>query len=75
MSDDIETDEDFDIDEVLAQISALREEHRRLDDEITALYTQGVTDMMKIARMKKQKLKLKDRIAHLTDLVNPDIIA
>jgi len=35
----------------------------------------GAVDMLKIGRMKKIKLRLKDRIARIEDLLTPDIIA
>jgi len=34
-----------------------------------------VVDQLKVARLKKEKLQLKDRIADLEDRVTPDIIA
>lgn len=46
-----------------------------LDDEIIALRENGAADMLKIRRMKKIKLKLKDRIAAIEDSLTPDIIA
>lgn len=61
--------------QALAQLQELRQQHRHLDDEITALQQNGVTDMLKIARLKKFKLKLKDQISRLEDKVTPDIIA
>lgn len=59
----------------LAELAELRAEHRHLDTNIRALYDLGVTDMLKIARMKKLKLQIKDRIAALEDELTPDIIA
>ena len=57
---------------LLAQLKA---EHRRIDQEITALIETGVTDMIKISRMKKIKLSIKDQIAYLENQTTPDIIA
>lgn len=59
----------------LARLEQLRAEHRRLDTDIKALHELGITDMLKIARLKKMKLRLKDRIAALEDKLTPDIIA
>lgn len=53
----------------------LKAEHRRLDDEITALRLAGTIDQLEIARLKKRKLLLKDEIQLLSDRIIPDIIA
>lgn len=68
--------EDFlDQDALKARIMQLRSEHRALDGQITALIETGVADQLKIARLKKEKLFLKDRISALEDQMTPDIIA
>jgi hypothetical protein len=56
-------------------LELLKAEHRRLDEEITALREQGVGDQLEIARLKKRKLMLKDEIQALNDRIIPDIIA
>ncbi|MEM8811259.1 MAG: DUF465 domain-containing protein [Pseudomonadota bacterium] len=56
-------------------LEELRQEHRDLDDSITALLATGSANQMQIQRMKKRKLALKDRIATLEDRLYPDIIA
>ncbi len=61
--------------DLLARLEFLREEHRAVDAAVEALQDTGVADQLKIARLKKRKLTLKDQIAHLEDQVNPDIIA
>jgi len=53
----------------------LRGEHRRIDAEIKAIIEAGVFDIMKIKRMKKIKLSLKDQIAIMENQLTPDIIA
>jgi hypothetical protein len=53
----------------------LKAEHRRLDEEITALRLAGTIDQLEIARLKKRKLLLKDEIQQLGDRIIPDIIA
>ena len=58
-----------------ALLLSLRTEHRRLDQEIKALIETGAVDMLKLGRMKKVKLSLKDKIARLEDAITPDIIA
>ena len=57
------------------QLEQLKIEHRDLDDAITALTMQPVVDQLQIARLKKKKLILKDRIMRLEDQLVPDIIA
>lgn len=57
------------------KLEVLRQEHRDLDEAITALQERGSADMLTIKRLKKQKLGLKDRIAQLQDRILPDIIA
>ena len=56
-------------------LELLKAEHRRLDEEITALRLAGTIDQMEIARLKKRKLVLKDQIEVLNDRIIPDIIA
>ena len=56
-------------------LEQLRIEHRDLDDAIQALMTQARTDQLQIARLKKKKLSLKDRIMRLEDQLIPDILA
>ena len=61
--------------EILSLIERLKDEHRRIDQEIDALIETGVADMLKVKRMKKIKLSMKDQIAYLQNQVTPDIIA
>jgi hypothetical protein len=56
-------------------LEQLKIEHRDLDDAINALRGQAVVDQLQIARLKKKKLVLKDRIMRLEDQLLPDIIA
>jgi hypothetical protein len=53
----------------------LRIEHRDLDAAIEALRAVTNPDEIQIARLKKRKLKLRDEIAMLEDMLVPDIIA
>ena len=61
--------------EVRQRIELLRIEHRDLDAATAALLVDGRPDQLQIARLKKRKLRLKDEIAQLEDLLIPDIIA
>jgi hypothetical protein len=56
-------------------LNSLRTEHRRIDNEIKALIETGVADMLKVRRMKKIKLSLKDQITFIENQLTPDIIA
>ncbi|MBU2991940.1 DUF465 domain-containing protein [Octadecabacter sp. 1_MG-2023] len=60
---------------LLIQLGVLRQDHRDLDEAIHALQETGTADMLTVKRLKKQKLKLKDKIAVLEDRTTPDIIA
>jgi len=68
-------DDEIDIEGIKQELATLKSEHRQLDAEINALRETGAVDMLKIVRMKKIKLKLKDKIAALEDSLTPDIIA
>ena len=56
-------------------LQALRIEHRDMDTAIAALLATPIPDQLQIARLKKRKLLLKDKIAVLEDQLIPDIIA
>lgn len=56
-------------------LRALRDAHRRLDEDIEALRASPVPDQLEIARRKKQKLQLRDEIERATDAAIPDLIA
>ena len=61
--------------EIRRELAELRQEHRDLDLAIAAMIESGTIDTIRIQRMKKRKLALKDRIAALEDRRLPDIIA
>ena len=61
--------------EIDTRLSSLRAAHRALDDRIAQLHADGHQTQVEIQRLKKQKLALKDRIAHLESDRIPDIIA
>jgi hypothetical protein len=62
-------------DVIQIKISELRQAHQDLDAAVAALERQAVVDQLLIARLKKQKLNLRDRISLLEDQLTPDIIA
>lgn len=57
------------------ELERLRQEHRDLDEATTAMAASALADPIRLQRLKKRKLALKDRIAELEDLLLPDIIA
>lgn len=62
--------------EIIARrIEVLRQEHGDLEAAIVALQTAPAVDQLQIARIKKRKLRLKDEISMLEDMLIPDIIA
>jgi hypothetical protein len=58
-----------------ARLALLRQEHADLDAAVFALQTEPAPDMLRIARLKKRKLQLRDQIAAMDDRLTPDIIA
>ncbi|HZC15983.1 MAG TPA: TIGR02444 family protein [Caulobacteraceae bacterium] len=60
---------------IQARIAELRQAHQDLDAAITALSANAMPDQLRIARLKKQKLALRDQISRLEDRLTPDIIA
>ncbi|WP_375397377.1 DUF465 domain-containing protein [uncultured Sphingomonas sp.] len=61
--------------EIAKRLDLLRTDHRDLDAALAALIATGSADQLRIARLKKRKLLLKDEIAMLEDQLIPDIIA
>jgi hypothetical protein len=62
-------------DAILMQLTELRHAHKDLDEAVVALQNRPVPDQLQIARLKRQKLALRDAIAALEDKLTPDIIA
>jgi hypothetical protein len=61
--------------EVVRWLEQLRVEHRDLDDVIQYLIDTKHPDLMRIQRLKKRKLKLKDMMAKLESELIPDLDA
>jgi hypothetical protein len=62
-------------DAVPVRIAELRQAHQDLDAAVAALQLQPQPDQLMVARLKRQKLALRDQIADLEDKLTPDIIA
>lgn len=60
--------------EIRLMVARLKQEHEDYDAAINAMIQTGC-DMLRIQRMKKKKLVLKDKISKLEDQIIPDIIA
>ena len=58
-----------------SQILDLEVRHRELDEQIAALETYPYLDQIKIRRLKKEKLRLKDLIQRLRAQAIPDLDA
>ncbi len=61
--------------EIRTRIEVARRDHRDLDSAIEALRLMPTVDMIQLQRFKKRKLRLRDEIAQLEDMLIPDIIA
>lgn len=63
-------------DDVLrVELDVFRKEHRDLDQEIHDMIEAGARDQLTLQRLKREKLRLKDKIARIEDRLTPDIIA
>lgn len=63
-----------DIDKMLERLEELRVRHRDLDQAIDKLEADGGQDF-KVMTLKREKLRIKDRIVWLSSKLTPDIIA
>ncbi len=57
------------------RLEELRIEHRDLDDVISRVNEEAPFDQIRMQRLKKRKLALRDQINHLESQLLPDIIA
>lgn len=60
--------------EIRLEFAKVKQEHADFDVAIDAMMAQGC-DPLRIQRMKKKKLTLKDRLQQLEDRIVPDITA
>ena len=72
---DMETYEALSEEDMTSLLQRLKTEHRAIDREVKAMIETGVMDMLKIKRMKKIKLAMKDKISFIENQITPDIIA
>jgi hypothetical protein len=66
---------DLDVEALKAKLAALKTEHRDLDEVIARLAEEAPFDQLKLQRLKKRKLALKDQISKIESELLPDIIA
>jgi len=67
--------DDEDIEELRRRLEEMKEEHRDLDDVIARVTEEAPFDQLRIQRLKKRKLVLKDMISRVESRLLPDIIA
>ena len=61
--------------EIIQRITELENEHRDLDEIIEVLIKSGEIDELKIKRLKKRKLLIKDMLICFENMLIPDIDA
>lgn len=61
--------------EIVRWLEQLKEEHRDLDEVIKYLIDTKHPDSMRVQRLKKRKLRLKDMMARLESELIPDLDA
>jgi len=57
------------------RINELRMEHDDLDDAIARLAENPLPDQLRVQRLKKRKLLLKDQLTYLERQLDPDVLA
>lgn len=57
------------------RLDNLRDEHRRIDDNISRLCHEPLGDDLTLRRLKKHKLIVRDRIALIERILTPDLPA
>lgn len=57
------------------RVNELRTEHDDLDDAIARLSEKPLPDQLRLQRLKKRKLLLKDQLTYLERQLDPDVMA
>lgn len=65
----------IDEDSLREQLEEHKREHKSLDEQINQLSKAGAVDFLTIAKLKKEKLRLKDCISRIESMLIPDILA
>lgn len=65
----------IDEDSLREQLEDLRREHKSLDDQIDQMSRAQAVDFLTIAKLKKEKLRVKDTIQRIESMLIPDILA
>jgi hypothetical protein len=66
---------DQNVEALQAKLAALKTEHRDLDEVIARVAEHAPFDQLRLQRLKKRKLLLKDQISQIESELLPDIIA
>ncbi len=66
---------DEEISQIQHEITELKLEHQDLDEIVERLMQDAEIEELKVKRLKKRKLLIKDRISRLEDKLIPDILA
>lgn len=61
--------------DIVRALEELRQEHRDLDEAIARMSEDPTVDQLRLTRLKKRKLKLKDWMARLESKLIPDMDA
>ncbi|MFA7275409.1 MAG: YdcH family protein [Pseudobdellovibrionaceae bacterium] len=64
-----------DEDSLREQLDELKAEHKALDEQIDLLTRSQAVDFLTIAKLKKEKLRVKDTIQRIESMLIPDILA
>ncbi|MEO8813205.1 MAG: DUF465 domain-containing protein [Caulobacteraceae bacterium] len=65
----------IDVEAIRSGLLHLRQAHADLDAAVAALLALPDPDQLRVARLKKRKLVLRDQIAQLENRLTPDLIA
>ncbi len=65
----------IDEDSLRDQLEDLKREHKSLDEQLEQLSRAQAVDFLTIAKLKKEKLRIKDTIQRIESMLIPDILA